>query len=97
MDILSQGDNFFVFHLLSKDDLKALQKANAHFSNDILTQVLSEPIPGKAYMWTSHQPFVIPLQVKNFELETQAHKSNEIQAQNDILIPILQDIIESIK
>ncbi len=94
MDILSQGDNFFVFHLLSKDDLRALQKANAHFSNDILTQILSEPIPGKAYMWTSHQPFVIPLQIKNFELEATPNKAKEIQAQNDLLMPILNEIVE---
>lgn len=94
MDILSQGDNFFVFHLLSKMDLIALQKANAHFSEDILTQILSEPIPGKAYMWSSHQPFVIPIQVKNFEKETDPNKSKEIQAQNDILMPILREIVE---
>ena len=32
-ELLSQGDNFFAFHLLSEGDLKALQRANAHFSN----------------------------------------------------------------
>ncbi|MEJ2249615.1 MAG: ATP-binding protein [Candidatus Lokiarchaeota archaeon] len=94
MDILSQGDNFFVFHLLSKDDLRALQKANAHFSNDILTQVLSEPIPGKSYMWTSHQPFVIPLQIKNFEDLATPHKAKDIQTNNDILMPILKEIVQ---
>ncbi|TFF87942.1 MAG: ATP-binding protein [Promethearchaeota archaeon] len=94
MDILSQGDNFFVFHLLSKDDLKALKKANAHFSNDILTQVLSEPIPGKSYMWTSHQPFVIPLKIKNFEDIVKPHKAKELQSTHDILMTILRDIID---
>ncbi|MBD3212225.1 MAG: DUF87 domain-containing protein, partial [Candidatus Lokiarchaeota archaeon] len=94
MDILSQGDNFFVFHLLSKDDLKALQKSNAHFSNDILTQVLSEPIPGKAYMWSSHQPFVIPLQINNFETIVKPHQAKDLQAENDLLMPILKEIVQ---
>lgn len=66
-EILSQGDNFFVFHLLSKSDLGSLSSANAHYSNDIVTQILNEPIRGKSYMWTSHQPFVIPIMVRNFE------------------------------
>ena len=66
-EIVSQGDNFFVFHLLSKGDLAALSRANAHYSDDIITQILSEPVRGKSYMWTSHQPFVIPVRVANFE------------------------------
>ena len=60
-EIISQGDNFFVFHLLSKTDLNSLSRANAHYSDDIITQILNEPIRGKSYMWTSHQPFVIPV------------------------------------
>jgi len=91
-EILSQGDNFFVFHLLSKGDLKALQDANAHYSNDILTQVLNEPIRGKAYMWTSNQPFVLPIKILNFEEETEANKSKEVQSRTDLLNPILKDI-----
>ena len=66
-DIVSQGDNFFVFHLLSRTDLVSLSNANAHYSKDIITQILNEPIRGKSYMWTSHQPFVIPIMVRNFE------------------------------
>src|SRR3989442_8536835 len=50
-ELVSQGDNVFVFHLLSADDLIALRKANANFSDDILAIILNEPIPGKAYMW----------------------------------------------
>ena len=50
IDIISQGDNFFVFHLLSKRDLVALSDANAHYSLDIITQILNEPIRGKSYM-----------------------------------------------
>ena len=86
-EIVSQGDNFFVFHLLSKVDLSSLSRANAHYSDDIITQILSEPVRGKSYMWTSHQPFVIPIRVVNFEDPklTQAHQSKHVQEKDDIL------------
>lgn len=67
-ELVSQGDNFFVFHLLSTEDLFSLKRANAHFSDDVLAEVLNEPIPGNAYLWSApYQPFVIPLRVENFE------------------------------
>ncbi|MFQ5911236.1 MAG: ATP-binding protein, partial [Thermoplasmata archaeon] len=67
-ELVSQGDNFFVFHLLSADDLVSLRKANAHFSDDVLTMILNEPIPGNAYVWSApYQPFVLPVRVENFE------------------------------
>ncbi|MHA1222447.1 MAG: ATP-binding protein [Candidatus Heimdallarchaeaceae archaeon] len=91
-DILSQGDNFFVFHLLSKTDLRSLNDANAHFSEDILTQILNEPVKGKSYMWTSEQPFVIPVNIHNYEEMAIPNNSNEIQKENDILIKILSKI-----
>ena len=92
-DILSQADNFFVFHLLSKFDLKTLQDSNAHFSNDILTQILNEPIPGKAYMWTSSQPFVLPVQILNFEKIAEPNRAKEIQSKNNLLNSIFNEII----
>ncbi len=48
-ELLSQGDNFFAFHLISASDLNELQHANAHYSKDILTQIINEPIPGNCY------------------------------------------------
>ena len=94
-EIVSQGDNFFVFHLLSETDLTSLSKANAHYSDDIITQILSEPIRGKSYMWTSHQPFVIPTRVKNFEdvQYTEPDQSNDVQQHNLILDEIQRGII----
>ena len=94
-EIISQGDNFFVFHLLSKGDLSSLSKANANYSNDIITQVLNEPIRGKSYMWTSHQPFVIPINVLNFEDPefTKPNQSSEIQEEHDILGTIEASIV----
>lgn len=93
-EIISQGDNFFIFHLLSKGDLRSLSDANAHYSEDIITQILNEPIRGKSYMWTSHQPFVIPIMVRNFEaLEyVQPHKSIVLQQENRILEEIVNEI-----
>jgi hypothetical protein len=93
-EILSQGDNFFVFHLLSRGDLDSLQRANAHYSNDIITQSLNEPKKGKCYMWTSSQPFVLPVQILNFEEQNIAHKAKEVQVNSKLLSNILQEITE---
>lgn len=66
--LLSQGDNFFAFHLISSGDLESLQRVNAHFSRDVLTQLLNEPIRGNAYFWSApHQPFVISARIDSFE------------------------------
>jgi len=69
-EMLSQGDNFFAFHLLSAHDLKTLQFHNAHFSDDVLAHLLNEPIRGNVYFWSApHQPFVLPARIRNFEGE----------------------------
>ena len=91
-EILSQGDNFFVFHLLSKGDLKALQNANANYSEDILTQILNEPIPGKTYMWTSKQPFVLPVKIINFEEMAEPKQAKKIQSEGNLLEAILSTV-----
>lgn len=68
-EILSQGDNWFVFHLLSAGDLTALHRANGHFSEDILTSLLNEPIPGNAIFWSSAggKTYPVPTRVLLFE------------------------------
>jgi len=53
VELISQCDNFFVFHLLSGVDLDALGRANFHYSSDILNMIASEPIPGNCYLWSS--------------------------------------------
>jgi len=66
--LLSQGDNFFSFHLLSESDLRELQKVNAHFSDDILSAILNEPIKGNVYFWSApDQPFVLGAKVEDFQ------------------------------
>ncbi len=68
-EILSQGDNWFIFHLLSSGDLQAVKRANAHFSDDILSAILNEPIPGNGVFWSSAggKSYPIPLRVLSFE------------------------------
>lgn len=68
-EILSQGDNWFIFHLLSAGDLISLKRANAHFSDDLLSSLLNEPIPGQGVFWSSvgGKPYPISLRVHSFE------------------------------
>lgn len=68
-EILSQGDNWFIFHLLAASDLMAVKKANAHFSDDILSSLLNEPIPGHGVYWSSvkGKSYPIPIRVLPFD------------------------------
>lgn len=68
-EILSQGDNWFVFHLLSAGDLQNIRSANAHFSSDILSGLLNEPIPGQGVFWSSatKKPYPVGVRVLSFE------------------------------
>lgn len=69
VEILSQGDNWFIFHLLSASDLVSLKKANAHFSDDLLSSLLNEPIPGQGVFWSSvgGKPYPVSLRALSFE------------------------------
>jgi uncharacterized protein len=60
VEILSQGDNWFISHLLSGADLTTLKRANAHFSGDLLSSLLNEPIPGHGLCWSSVGGQAIP-------------------------------------
>lgn len=68
-DILSQGDNWFLFHLLSKNDLTSVQSANSHFSQDLLSSLLNEPISGNGIFWSSagETPYPISFRGRSFE------------------------------
>jgi len=69
VEILSQGDNWFIFHLLSAADLTALKRANAHFSDDLLSSLLNEPIPGQGVFWSSvaGKPYPVSVRARSFE------------------------------
>ena len=77
-EILSQGDNWFVFHLLSSDDLFTLEKANAHFSKDILSSLLNEPIPGHCVFWSSVSERAYPLSIRISSFE-ESHAVRDAQ------------------
>jgi uncharacterized protein len=85
-ELLSQGDNFFVFHLLSAGDLQALKRANAHFSDDLLSSLLNEPLPGNGVFWSSAstegtaKAYPIPVRVLSFE---QAHAPRGMDRASD--------------
>ncbi len=68
-EILSQGDNWFIFHLLSENDLINVKRANAHFSDDLLSSLLNEPIPGQGVFWSSvgGKPYPVSIRVLLFE------------------------------
>ncbi len=74
-ELLSQGDSWFVFHLLSQGDLRAIKAANSHFSDDLLSSLLNEPLPGNGVFWSSvsgevdraGNAYPIPLRVLSFE------------------------------
>ncbi len=69
VEILSQGDNWFVFHLLSASDLGSVKRANAHFSDDLLSSLLNEPIPGQGIYWSSvgGKPYPVSFRALSFE------------------------------
>lgn len=67
-ELMSQADNWFCFHLLSEGDANTLGKYNSHFSNDVLSHLIAEPIRGNCFMWSApHQPFVLPVRIRSFE------------------------------
>ena len=67
-EILSQGDNWFLFHMLSAADLQNVQRANAHFGEDIRSSLLNEPIRGQGVFWSGvhDMAYPIPLRVLSF-------------------------------
>jgi len=67
-ELVSQADNFFVFHLLSDGDLRSLRSANAHFSDDLLSSLLNEPIQGNGVVWSSAagRPYPVSARILDF-------------------------------
>jgi hypothetical protein len=77
-ELLSQGDNWFVFHLLSSGDLQALKRANAHFSDDLLSSLLNEPLVGHGVYWSSAAETQYPLSVRVLSFE-HANAARDLQ------------------
>jgi uncharacterized protein len=68
-EILSQGDNWFLFHLLASSDLQNVRRANAHFSEDLLSVLLNEPIPGQGVFWSSAGTTIYPISLRALSFE----------------------------
>lgn len=67
-EIVSQTDNFFVMHLLSKNDVEALVRANRHYGGVIAHFLTSETVVGNAYIYSApYQPFVFPAHIWEFK------------------------------
>ena len=97
MEILSQSDTTFAFHVVSKSDLNALQNANAHFSNDILSCLLNEPIEGQGYFWTSASKpkLTYPISFRAFDFGVVYTKIVDASTlSNDQVSRVIDEIIE---
>jgi hypothetical protein len=97
--IISQGDNFFVLHLLNRNDLEILQRHNAHYTDDILGFIRNEPIQGNCYFWSApNQPYVLPVRVASFESVarvTPAQPSHVVEETTDRqAVPELATLVE---
>ena len=90
-EILSQGDNWFLFHLLSAGDLGNVKRANAHFSDDILSSLLNEPIVGQGVFWSStksERAYPVSLRVRSFEEEYKSVKGISHNCKNLVSVRI---------
>lgn len=100
-EILSQGDNWFIFHLLSAGDLTSVKKANSHFSDDLLSSLLNEPIPGQGIFWSSvaGKAYPIPLRALSFEnlyrAEDPTYKKSAIKTYATELKNLQKEIINA--
>ncbi len=92
-EILSQGDNWFIFHLLSAGDLKNIKNANSHFSDDILSGLLNEPIPGQGIFWSSSggKPYPAGIRVLSFEKTYEMQDHNYDRPSPKTFAKILKD------
>ena len=99
VEILSQGDNWFIFHLLSGADLTSLKKANAHFSDDLLSSLLNEPIPGQGVFWSSvgGKPYPVSLRALSFEKMFPMRDHDYNKAAGQTYAQTLRDAFSSIR
>jgi hypothetical protein len=66
-EIVSQTDNYFVMHLLSKGDINALTDANPHYGGVIARFLGDETVVGNTYVYSApRQPYVFPARLLEF-------------------------------
>ncbi|MBL8842906.1 MAG: DUF87 domain-containing protein [Planctomycetes bacterium] len=80
-NIVAQGDNFFVMHLLAQTDLELLARLNAHYTQDVLDFIRNEPVRGNCYFWSApDQPYVVPCKVEEYRSVDGGAKSARTEA-----------------
>jgi hypothetical protein len=70
-ELLAQTENFFVGHLASQDETKALSRVQIAFAG-IEQDILRAKTPGYMRMLTLSHRFVVPMQANKFEAAAQA-------------------------
>lgn len=70
-ELLAQTENFFVGHLSSQDETKALSRVQVAF-NGIEEDILRARTPGYMRMLTMSHRFVVPVQAYKFEATTES-------------------------
>jgi hypothetical protein len=67
-EILSQTENFFIKHVSSEGDIRALDKAKVAFDEPVASFILSEPVVAVSYVYMEpYQPFPVPVKIKLLE------------------------------
>ena len=109
-EILTQTNTFFVLHLLSKIDLKALQDINPHYEGVIADFIQMESLQGHAYIYSTvpdmpTQSYVFATRASLFEETAEALSKKPIVGATDIrkyrveivakLAEILKDVLKS--
>ncbi len=73
-EIISQVDNFFVFHLLNDGDINSLIYANKHYKS-VAKFLQNETIQGLSYVYYGKkQPYVLPVKILDFNREVENFK-----------------------
>jgi len=79
-ELLAQTENFFVAHLSSQDETKALSRVQVAFAGTE-EDILRSKTPGYVRMLTMSHRFVIPVQAKKFEpIASSAQNSVTVQS-----------------
>jgi DNA helicase HerA-like ATPase len=74
-DLLAQTENFFVGHMSSQDETRALSRVQIAFAG-IEEDILRAKTPGYMRMLTMSHRFVVPVQARKFEATATAPPSN---------------------
>jgi len=109
-EILTQTNTFFVLHLLSKIDIRALQDINPHYEGVIADFVQMESLQGHAYIYSTVpdmpiQSYVFATKATSFQQTIKLLKSRPASGASDIrkahaeavtaLANLLKDILKS--